>query len=169
MEVWAFEVLSFEIWVVVYLMNIDQKFLFVKIFNVAYVFGIDGKGFGFVLGWFGSHERQFDRKFEIMQNLRPMTIFTSNDHFRVQWSMSPPVTIFTSTNEFWVWRPILSPMTILSPIINLSLVTNFESNNQFWIKWPVLSPMTGFESDDQFWCGCDQCLFSLHKLIILKS
>ena len=41
--------MSFEIWVVDYLMNIDEKFIFVRSFHVAYVFEFDSKGFAFVL------------------------------------------------------------------------------------------------------------------------
>ena len=37
MEVWAFEVLSFEIEIFDYLTNIDEKFLFAKSFDVVYV------------------------------------------------------------------------------------------------------------------------------------
>ena len=44
------EVLSFEIWVADYLMTIDQKFLFVKNFDVVHVFGINRKRFRYVLG-----------------------------------------------------------------------------------------------------------------------
>jgi len=38
MKVWAFQVLSFEVEVFYYLMNIDENFLFVNIFYVVYVF-----------------------------------------------------------------------------------------------------------------------------------
>ena len=77
MEVWAFEVLSFEIWVVVYLMNIDQRFLFVKSFDVVYVFGIDGKGFEFVFGMIWKPWKA------ILQKFWNYAKFALSDHFHV--------------------------------------------------------------------------------------
>jgi len=73
MKVWAFEILSLEIWVVDYLMNIDQKFIFLKSFDVVCEFEIDGKMFWFV---FGMIWKPWET---ILQNLRLVIIFTSGD------------------------------------------------------------------------------------------
>jgi len=43
MEVLAFEVFNFEVWIVDYLMSIDEKFLSVNSFCVVYVFELIDK------------------------------------------------------------------------------------------------------------------------------
>ena len=66
--------------------------------------GIDRKEFGFVLGQFESHERQFYKilKFCIIQIhwsiSHSLTNFASTDHFHVQWPILSPVTSFKSSD-----------------------------------------------------------------------
>ena len=104
------EVLIFEIWVVDCLMNMDQKFLFWRVLMMFMYLELIGKEFGFVLWWFGSHERQFYKNFEVLQNLRLVTIFVFNDHFEFN-------------NQCWVKWPFWVQWSLLS------LVTNFESSD----------------------------------------
>ena len=99
MKVWAFKVLSFEIGDLDYLMSIGEKFLFVKTFFYLCI-GIDRKWFGFVLGWFESHERKFYRILKFCKICVqwlvwvPMTSLASNDQFWVQWSVLSLVASF---------------------------------------------------------------------------
>lgn len=78
MEVWAFEVLSFEIEIFDYLTNIDEKFLFAKSFDVVYVLELIENGLGLFWDDLGSHDRQFYRIWNF-------TEFTTNDQLVVQW------------------------------------------------------------------------------------
>jgi len=50
---WGFEFWYWGFWLV------NEKFLFVKSFDVVYVLKLIENGLGLCLGWFGGHKRQF--------------------------------------------------------------------------------------------------------------
>ena len=68
-------------------MNIDEKFLFVKSFDVVYVLDLIETGLGFFLGWFGSHEKQF-------------YIILKFYKIRIHWLVLHPVTILSPMTNF---------------------------------------------------------------------
>ena len=53
MGFWGFEFWYWGFWLV------NEKFLFVKSFDVVYVLKLIENGLGLCLGWFGGHKRQF--------------------------------------------------------------------------------------------------------------
>ena len=121
-SIWGFEFWNWGFWL------FDEywpKVLICKGFWCYLCIQIDRIGFKFVLGWFGSHERQFYRIskfFKIHVDWlvsRLMTSFVSNDPFCIQWLV-------------------------------LNSVTNFEFSNQFRVQWLVSSLATNFEFDDQY-------------------
>ena len=122
-KVWVFEVLSFEIRVFDYLTNIDEKFLFVKSFCYCLCIGINRKGYDFVLGWFGSHERKL---YKILKFYR----------ICVQWLVSLPLTSFTSTDQFQVHWQFHIQWLVLHPLT--SFVVDVIYVHFHWVNYFIL-------------------------------
>ena len=98
MQVWAFDVSSFEIGVFNYLMNIDEKFVFVKSFDVVYVLIKYGLSLFLddleAMRGISTEILKFCRTHVQWLVLCPMSSFTSNDKFCVQWTILTPMTSF---------------------------------------------------------------------------
>ena len=132
---------GFEIWVVYYLMNIDQKFLLWRVLMLFMYLELMRMS----LFW-GDLEAMRDNPTKILK-------FYKNSH---QWLFSCPVTIFVSSvasSIQWPFsHPLLSPtfsdhFCVQHPMTIFASSDHFESSDQFWVQWPVLSPMTSFNVD----------------------